>query len=89
MSDREIIKSLEEIGFREVHIVDFPKPNQVIEQHTHDSLTIHVMLEGEISLIDNKGTVLLKKGDRYEIPAGTTHTAICGPNGCKFIVGFK
>ena len=88
MTDQEWIQQLEEEGYKELHVVPF-EPNAVVGEHTHDQATLHVILEGDMTLTDKDGEMQLYAGDRFEIPAGTVHSAKSGPNGCKFIAGVK
>ena len=50
---------------------------------------MHVILEGELTLLEKDGNKILKKGDKFEIPAGTTHSAKAGTEDFKMIVGVK
>ena len=83
-----LIKKLENEGYRDIHVRPFA-PDTEFPKHTHDMTTVHIILEGELTLIENGENKILKKGERFEIPAGTTHSAKCGPKGCTFIVGVK
>ncbi len=65
-------------------------PNFEYSEHTHEKLTAHIILEGEMLLIDHLGQEkTLKAGDRLDIPAGTVHKAKMGVLGCKYVVGEK
>ena len=64
-------------------------PNTDFGQHTHDQVTVHVILKGELTMTDIHESITLYEGDQFEIPAGTTHSAMCGPDGLKMIVGTK
>lgn len=84
-----LIKKLEKEGYSDVQVCDIGGPNMDFGLHTHDEHTVHLILEGELILNENGKEEILKKGDQFEIFAGTTHTAKCGPRGCKFLVGVK
>ncbi len=64
-------------------------PDTDFGQHTHDQVTVHVILKGELTMTDIHESITLYEGDQFEIPAGTTHSAMCGPDGLKMIVGTK
>lgn len=65
-------------------------PNFEYGQHTHEKLTAHIILEGEMLLTDHLGQEkTIKAGDRLDIPAGTIHKAKMGAVGCKYAVGEK
>jgi quercetin dioxygenase-like cupin family protein len=88
MTEQEVIEQLQDEGFTDIGIFE-GGPNQEIEEHTHDKTTVHVMLEGQFTMNEQGKIQVLSAGDRFEVPAGTTHTAKCGPEGCKFVVGVK
>lgn len=75
-------------GFNQVQVVSFPAASD-LKEHTHDELTVHFILEGELVITTNDIKETFKSGDYVEFPAGTTHSASFGPEGCKFVVGFK
>lgn len=88
MDEQEWIQTLETEGFKQVAVcVSVPRTD--FPQHTHEHKTVHVILKGSITLEDEKGPLVLKKGERFEIPAGTIHRAYCGEEGCTFVVGTK
>lgn len=64
-------------------------PDTDFGQNTHDQVTVHVILKGELTMTDIHESITLYEGDQFEIPAGTTHSAMCGPDGLKMIVGTK
>lgn len=88
MYEQEWVDKLEKEGYKHVAVVQ-NGPNSLFPEHTHEEHTVHVILEGELTLIEEDGNKTLKKDDRFEIPAGTTHSAKCGPEGCTFVVGVK
>lgn len=88
MTEAQWIKKLEEEGYKNVATCSNP-PNADFGEHTHDEHTVHIILHGELLLIDGEGIQVLRSGDRFEILPGTTHTAKCGTEGCNFVVGVK
>lgn len=81
-------KKIEEEGFSKVTVCP-NGPNTEFPEHTHDVRTVHVLLKGELTIIDSRGESTFHEGERFEFSAGTTHRAKCGSTGCTFIVGVK
>ena len=88
MNDQEWMEKLKAEGYGEIEIHPF-EPHAELAEHTHDRHTMQVILEGELTVYDSRGSKLYRVGDRLESPAGTTHHAKVGPAGCKFIIGVK
>ncbi len=88
MTQEEWVEQLQKEGYRDINVVTFG-PDQEIPEHTHDETTVHIVTAGEMLLIENGKTETRKAGERFEIPAGTTHIAKGGPTGCTFVVGVK
>lgn len=80
------IKTLEKEGF--LHIFEWhDSEGTVYEEHTHqDKVTIFVT-EGSLHLFIGSEKVLLKAGDRYNIPPLTPHYGVVGPEGCQLVIG--
>lgn len=57
--------------------------------HTHDKLTAHVILEGQMTLTMNGKAETYRAGDRCDVPAGVVHSALMGPQGCEYLIGEK
>lgn len=82
------IDQLTKEGFQEIQ--SHTKPAHTAwPEHTHDKETVHVIIEGELVTNDSSGENVYHAGDRFDVPAGGTHSAKCGPAGCTFIVGWK
>ncbi|HYF10213.1 MAG TPA: cupin domain-containing protein [Candidatus Paceibacterota bacterium] len=88
MNEKDWVAELEREGYTQVAVCA-NGPDTDFGEHTHEEHTIHVILEGELTLTDETGSETLKRGQRFEIPAGTKHHAKCGPDGCTFVVGVK
>jgi quercetin dioxygenase-like cupin family protein len=88
MTDQEWIKKLEDEGYTNVRVMKF-EPSQEFAEHTHEKQAVHIMLLGTMTLTDKNGEKILQEGTQTEIPAGTTHSAKAGLQGCTFIVGDK
>lgn len=81
-------KRLSEEGFGDFFVWQ-DGPNAFYPEHTHTTLTAHVILEGEMTLTLEGATRHYKAGDRADVPAGAVHSARMGPKGCKYLVGQK
>lgn len=88
MTKEEWLEKLKAEGFGDIRIQEF-RPDMEFPEHRHEKLTAHVMLAGELTTTDPTGSRTVKPGDRFDVSAGTTHNAKCGPEGCTFIVGEK
>ncbi|OGG08367.1 hypothetical protein A3D05_05960 [Candidatus Gottesmanbacteria bacterium RIFCSPHIGHO2_02_FULL_40_24] len=89
IDEKEWLKLLKKEGFKELVVHLIGGPNDVVEVHTHDKHTVHVVLEGEVSLTDKNGTKTIRQGERFEFSPGTIHSGKCGPQGCRSIVGLR
>ena len=56
-------------------------------EHSHKDKVTLFITEGSIVMNINKKEIFLKKGDRYDVPPRTSHTAIVGQEGCEYVVG--
>ncbi len=88
MTQEQWIEQLHTEGFENLSVCP-NEPNAEFPEHTHNEHTVHVILRGEFILHEKDGEKILREGERFEIPAGTTHSAKCGREGCTFIVGVK
>ncbi len=83
-----IIAKLEKEGFGDIQIVKMKQMNDAGE-HSHEKSTVHIIMLGELVIVDATGTKTHRKGERVEFPAGTRHRAKSGPKGLIMIVGTK
>ncbi|MDB4978121.1 MAG: hypothetical protein JWM56_307 [Candidatus Peribacteria bacterium] len=83
-----LIHQLEAEGYTDVRVCPIP-PDMDLPEHTHDEHTVHIILEGDLTIIDADGTHIYKPGDRVEFPAGTVHKARGGMEHGKMIIGVK
>ena len=88
MDKQELIKKLEQDGFTDVRVCPIP-PNQDLPEHTHDEHTVHIILDGELTITDKEGARIFRSGDRVEFPAGTTHKARGATDNGTMIIGVK
>lgn len=87
-SDRELRKQLESEGFSHTYVWQ-DGPNAHYPDHTHASLTAHIILDGEMTLTMSGDSQTYRVGDRCDVPAGAVHSARMGPRGCRYLVGEK
>lgn len=88
MTEQEWRQILTAEGYQDLQICE-NGPHTKFPEHTHEQPTVHVILHGSFTLFNEQGAHIFKEGDRLEIPAGTTHRVVCGPDGCTFLVGQK
>ena len=70
-------------------VEDKIKPGFHLENHYHKVMTeVFYMLEGELELIFENATVVLKPGDTITVPPNTWHEAKCEKGG-KMLTIFK
>lgn len=79
-------QQLTEEGF--VHIFEWKDlPNTVYEEHLHKGAVTMYLLEGGLTLNLGNEEILLKEGDRFDVPIGKNHKALVSPQGCHYLVG--
>lgn len=88
LNEHEWMEKLEKEGFADLRVCPLP-PDKDTGEHTHDVHTVHVILGGELTIIDKKGRRTFRPGDKVEFPAGTRHRAVGNPKGGSMIVGVK
>lgn len=86
MDEKQAIELLKKEGFAEVYVHE-DAPGASYPEHTHAGLTTLVILEGEMKLTMDGETRTYGEGDRADVPAGKRHSAIIGPQGCKYAIG--
>lgn len=62
-------------------------PHAFYPDHSHPTLTAHIVLEGEMTLTMDDRTITYRVGERIDVPAHTVHSARMGPTGCRYLVG--
>lgn len=86
MNIEDLKIKLKEEGF--VHIFEWnDKPGEIYEPHSHKDKVSMYILDGGLVMQIGDEEVVLKKGDRYNVPVGKEHTAEVGPEGCHYLVG--
>lgn len=85
MNEQEWMEKLKQEGFTDIETR--PIPTGDFPEHTHDQHTVHVILDGELTIVASEDTRVFRAGDRVEFPAGTTHKSK-GTSG-RMIIGVK
>ncbi|HEV8385150.1 MAG TPA: cupin domain-containing protein [Candidatus Acidoferrales bacterium] len=88
MTPREYEEQLRREGFTNIFVWR-DAPGAFYPDHTHDALSAHIILEGEMTLTVNGETRTYRAGERCDVPAGTVHSAEMGPQGYRYIIGEK
>ena len=86
MDEQEAIEGLENEGFSEVYAhEDFA--DTTYTDHAHERKCAHVVIRGSMTIVVQGKVTELQTGDRLDIPAGATHSATIGPEGCRYVFG--
>jgi len=79
-----------------LHSEGFPRtyvwqdgPGVHYPDHTHSTVTAHIILEGEMTVTSQGNTETYRAGDRFDVPANAVHSARMGPQGCRYLIGEK
>ncbi|RDL41469.1 RmlC-like cupin [Venustampulla echinocandica] len=67
------------------------RPNAHYPPHSHNGLTTHLILKGQLTITHPQDKDAEKKtygvGDRIDVDAGRTHEVWIGPEGCTYVIG--
>lgn len=88
MSVEELHKTLHAEGFSHTYVWE-DGPGAYYPEHTHPTVTAHIVLDGEVTVTSQGKTRTYKAGERFDVPAETTHSAKMGPTGCRYLIGEK
>jgi mannose-6-phosphate isomerase-like protein (cupin superfamily) len=88
MKVKDLEDQLHSEGFVHTYVWQ-DRPNAHYPDHTHQTETAHIILEGEMILIMNGRSQSFRSGERCDVPAGTVHSARMGPGGCRYLIGEK
>ncbi len=88
MNEEQLEKRLRAEGFKHTYVWR-DRPHAFYPDHTHDTETAHIILDGEMTLTMDGQTHTFKPGERCDVPAGTVHSARMGPAGCCYLIGEK
>lgn len=64
-------------------------PGDTYGAHSHSYHKVLFCLAGSITFHLDDGDVTLSAGDRIDIPAGASHAATVGPQGCECVEASK
>lgn len=88
MNEKELESLLKDEGFSGI-FVHTDRPGAHYPDHTHSGITAHIVLDGEITVSSEGSTKTYRVGERFDVPAGTVHSASIGPSGCRYMIGEK
>ena len=87
-SENELAAELRAEGFGHTFVWQ-DRPNAFYNDHTHATLTAHIILDGKMTLTTGGATTTYRAGERCDVPAGAVHSAKMGPSGCRYLIGEK
>ena len=88
MNVDDLQKVLRSEGFSHTYVWE-DGPGALYPEHTHPVVTAHIVLDGEVTVTAQGKTRTYKAGERFDVPAETTHSAKMGPKGCRYLIGEK
>jgi quercetin dioxygenase-like cupin family protein len=88
MEVAELESRLQNEGFISTYVWQ-DEPEAFYPDHSHDRLTAHIVLDGQMTLTMNGKSQTYRPGDRCDVPAGVVHSALMGPTGCRYLIGEK
>jgi mannose-6-phosphate isomerase class I len=60
-------------------------PGDTYGRHEHARAKVLFCLDGSIVFHTDERDIELERGDRLDLPAGTSHAATVGPSGCECV----
>ncbi len=88
MDAKKLAEQLRREGFINIYTWE-DGPHACYADHSHPTLTAHIILEGEMTLTMEGESRTYGAGDRCDVPAGAVHAARMGPQGCRYLIGEK
>ncbi len=88
MDISQLEQQLQDEGYAHVYVWR-DEPYTLYADHTHQTKTAHVILQGEMTLTSEGNTHIYAAGERVDVPANTVHSAQMGAEGCKYLIGEK
>lgn len=86
MNKEDLKKKLIEEGF--IYIYEWhDEPGTEYAAHAHKGKVSLYILNGGLTFWFGDEEVVLREGDRLDVPIGKEHTAKVGDGGCDFLVG--
>jgi mannose-6-phosphate isomerase-like protein (cupin superfamily) len=86
LNEEEFREQLLRQGFSRVYVWQ-DGAGTFYPDHTHEGVTAHIILDGEMTLSMRGGSKTYHTGDRCDVPAGAVHAARMGPEGCRYMIG--
>ena len=86
MKEKELSAQLVSEGFSHTFVWQ-DAPNARYPNHTHEVETAHIILNGEMILTMDGVTRTYREGERCDVPANAVHSALMGPQGCRYLIG--
>ena len=86
LDEKALAKQLQREGFGHA-IVWQDAPNTYYSEHTHETETAHIILNGEMTLTMGGRSRTYRVGERCDVPAGEVHNAKMGSDGCRYLIG--
>lgn len=86
MTEAEAKQTLVREGFAEVYVWE-DGPGAVYGDHTHATLSAHIVVRGDITLVQGCVATTYGPGERVDVPAGAVHSARVGPRGYRYVIG--
>jgi quercetin dioxygenase-like cupin family protein len=88
IGEEEFRDQLRQQGFSRVYVWQ-DAAGTFYPDHSHEGLTAHIILDGEMTLSMHGKSRTYRTGDRCDVPAGAVHAARMGPEGCRYMIGEK
>lgn len=86
MTEKQARQQLELDGFDSVYVWN-DAAGAFHENHAHPFFSSHIIIDGQLRVQADGETRLLRRGDRWDVPAQTVHSAEAGPVGCTYVIG--
>jgi quercetin dioxygenase-like cupin family protein len=77
-----------EQGYGEAQPLEI-EPNVKREMHAHDATCFVLVLEGQLSMLTERGAETFGTGDTCVMPSGAVHAEQTGPGGIKGLIARK
>lgn len=88
MNAQEWEQKLRQEGFSHTFVWE-DGPGAFYPEHTHETVTAHAVLSGEMTITSDGKSRTFKAGERFDVPARSAHSARMGPEGCRYLIGEK
>ena len=88
MTEQEFRDQLAADGITTIVVVE-REPNGSLDTHSHPFEARALILDGEITIVADTGTMHCRAGDTFRLAAHVPHTENYGPQGVKYLAGRK